>query len=106
MLIPDRHSVASGTAEIVHITVQVVDDRGTIVPDASNEIRFEVKGDGAFIGLDNGDPESHEDYRSNVRRAFHGLALAIVRSNGNKGAIEVTATGSSVRTGTVSIVSV
>jgi beta-galactosidase len=106
MLIPDRHSVAAGTAEIVHIAVQVVDDRGTIVPDASNEIRFEVKGDGALIGLDNGDPESHEDYRSNVRRAFHGLALAIVRSHGNKGAIEVTATGSSVRTGTVSIVSV
>jgi hypothetical protein len=58
---------------------------------AANEVAFELRGEGKIIGLDSGDTQSHEDYRSNRRKAFNGLCLAIVQSTGKPGRIRVTA---------------
>jgi len=52
--------------------------RENIVPTADNVITFEVKGEDELIGVDNGNPTSHKDFKSNHRRAFNGLCLAIV----------------------------
>lgn len=55
------------------------------MPTADNEVALEIDGPGALVGTDNGDPASHADYRANRRKAFNGLCLAIVRSNGQVG---------------------
>ena len=46
-----------------------------------------------MIATDNGDPTSFESFQSPTRRAFNGLALAIIRPAAGRGArITVTAT--------------
>jgi beta-galactosidase len=57
--------------------------QGRLVPTAGNEISFDIQGEGTLIGLDNGNPVSHEDFKSTRRKAFNGLCLASVQSKPN-----------------------
>jgi len=88
----DREVIAADKRDVVHVAVQIVDNQGVVVPDANNEITFALEGEGKLIGVDSGDPASHEDYRSNRRRSFNGLALAILQSSGRVGQIQLSAT--------------
>jgi beta-galactosidase len=85
----DRESLVTDHRDVAHVAVYILDDQGRVVPTANNEVSFEIEGAGLLLGTDNGDPASHEDYKSNRRRAFNGLCLAIVRSNGKAGRIQV-----------------
>ena len=59
--------------------------------------------EGKIIGVDSGDPQSHEDYRSPRRKAFNGLSLAIVQSTGKPGQIRVTAASPGLKSGSVTV---
>jgi len=91
VLTGDRDSIKADRRDVVHVIAQIVDDRGRVAPDADNEIVFELQGEGKLIGVDNGDPRSHEDFKANRRRSFHGLCLAIVQSTARSGEIRITA---------------
>ncbi|MET7485253.1 glycoside hydrolase family 2 TIM barrel-domain containing protein [Streptomyces sp. NPDC005538] len=101
-LTADRDSLAADGRSLVFVTADVVDAHGVVVPDAEHLIAFEVKG-GSLAGLDNGREESAERYQSSTRTAFHGKALAIVRSGTEAGALKVTARAPGLRTGTVTV---
>lgn len=77
-LTTDRREINANKKDIVHITVEVVDESGNIVPDASNEIKLSIEGNGKLLGFDNGDPADHTNMKSATRKLFNGLALAIV----------------------------
>jgi beta-galactosidase len=63
-----------------------------VVPRADNTITFGVSGPGVLVSTDNGDPTDMTAFPSASRKAFSGLALAIVRANaGATGQITVTA---------------
>ena len=97
----DREVIAADGSDVVHFIVQILDEKGTVVPTANNEIAFEFEGDGKLIGVDSGDPASHEDYRSNRRRAFNGLALVIVQSTRKPGQIQLRASSPSLKAASV-----
>jgi beta-galactosidase len=90
-LLSDREWLGRDKNNVAHITVRILDDKGRIVPTADNEVTFEIEGAGSLIGTDNGNPASHEDYQSNRRKAFNGLCLAIVKSNGKASQIQLRA---------------
>lgn len=73
----DRSVLHEG--ELAFITVTVVDAAGTIVPDAENLIRFEVDDEAEIVGVDNGNPVSHESFKANKRKAFHGKCLVVLK---------------------------
>jgi beta-galactosidase len=87
----DRASIGTDPSDVAHVTVHILDQNGRVVPIADNEIAFEIEGAGSLLATDNGNPASLEDYKSNRRRAFNGLCLAIVKSNGKTGEIQVSA---------------
>jgi beta-galactosidase len=100
----DRNTIRRDRRDVAHVTVDIRDAEGIIVPTSNNQITFEVLGEGRLIGVDNGDPFSHEDYKSNKRNTFNGLCLAIIQSTARAGNISVTASSPGLRTGTVTIV--
>jgi len=62
------------------------------VPDAASLVRFTVEGPGVIVATDNGDPSDMTIFSSTERKAFSGLALAIVRFHpGADGTIRVSA---------------
>jgi len=99
----DRELIVADQRDVAHLTVQILDDKGRIVPIADNEVTFELGGEGSLLGVDNGNTESHEDYRSNRRKAFNGLCLAIVQSAGKPGQIRVTAASPALKSASVII---
>lgn len=88
----DRSTLAADTEDCAVLSVSVVDAAGRPVPTADNLVSFSLTGDGAVIGVGNGNPTSLEPDRANQRKAFNGLAMAIVQAGGRPGAIQVTAT--------------
>ncbi|MGW5664797.1 glycoside hydrolase family 2 TIM barrel-domain containing protein [Streptomyces sp. NPDC003758] len=101
-LTPDRTSLAADGRSLLFVTAEVVDAHGVVVPDAEDLITFDVKG-GSLAGLDNGREESAERYQATARTAFHGKALAIVRSGTRAGALKVTARADGLRTATATV---
>ena len=85
----DRETLRADARDVAHLTVKVVDANGTVVPGAENLVKFDVSGAGALIGVDNGNPASHEDFKAAERRAFDGLCLGIVQTGRAAGEIRV-----------------
>lgn len=90
-LAPDKSQIRANQRDVVHVTVQLLDAQGRVVPTADQEINFAVEGAGRLIGLDNGDPASHEYFKGNRRKLYHGLALALIQSTAFSGKITLTA---------------
>src|SRR5262249_25110672 len=62
-LAPEWTRLRAGSADVVPVTVRILDDRGRVVPVADNEVSFKVSG-GGVAGVGNGDPSSHEPDRA------------------------------------------
>ncbi len=82
----DRPRITSRPGDVAHVTVQVLDAEGRVVPTADDEITFALQGAGRILGVDNGRPDSHESYQGHSRKAFNGLALVVIQSTGVPGA--------------------
>jgi beta-galactosidase len=91
VLTPDRNTILADGRDVSVITVAVRDAKGNIVPTATNEISFAIKG-GTIIGVGNGNPSSHEPDKASQRSVFNGLAQIIVQSTAKAGRITLTAT--------------
>ena len=87
----DRNAISADGKDLSFITAKVVDEDGTIVPHADNRLHFSVSDAAILAATDNGDPTSHESFQSDSRKAFHGLALAIVRAKTKAGSVTVRA---------------
>ena len=90
-LLADRNAITSDGYDLSLITIRILDDRGIVVPVASNEVAVSIAGPGQLLGLCSGDPASHENPKAGRMKAFNGLLLAIVQSNGRWGDIAVRA---------------
>ena len=62
------------------------------MPYADNLVNFQLAGDASIAGVDNGSQISHEPFKANYRKAFHGMALAIIQSDDKAGRITLKAT--------------
>ena len=92
VLTPDRQTIKADGVDLSFVTVKVVDKNGTTVPLADNLIKFEVVGPGSIAGVDNGNQISHESFKGSQRKAFHGMALAIIQAQPKAGRIVLKAT--------------
>ncbi|MBE9667252.1 beta-galactosidase GalB [Mucilaginibacter boryungensis] len=91
-LVADRKTINADGKDLSFITVKILDKDGNLVPNADNKVDFKVNGSAFIASVDNGDPVSHDPFKANYRKAFHGLALAILQSNEKAGNITFTAT--------------
>jgi beta-galactosidase len=71
--------------------VEALDKEGRPVPTASDLIGFKVSGEGALIGVGNGDPICQESDKEPRRSLFNGLAQVILQSTKTPGEIRIEA---------------
>jgi len=86
----DRSSIRSGVRDVAHVTIEVVDANGTVVPDASPMLEVSASGPARVLAVGNGDPTDHTSYGIPRRAAFHGMALAMIQSTDRTGRVTVT----------------
>lgn len=102
-LVADRRLLAATGDDVAIVRATILDARGRPVPDADHLLRFAVVGDAAVIGVGNGNPTSLEPDHVSERRAFHGLAQAIVRVGTAGGPIAIRATADGLGEGRISL---
>ena len=56
------------------------DKQGTLIPDADDQLDFEVTGAGSFEAVCNGDATSLESFKQPTMKLFHGQLVVVVRS--------------------------
>ncbi|KAH7031502.1 beta-galactosidase [Microdochium trichocladiopsis] len=100
----DRTTIAADGYDLSYVSVSVVDERGDVVPTASNTLTFAVEGAGEIVATDNGSPIDQTVFPSLTRKAFNGKALAIVRTlAGQTGEIKLTVKGDGLAEGTIAL---
>jgi beta-galactosidase len=95
-------SIDYAGGDLIYVTVDIQDRRGTLVPDADNVVEFSLKGPGIILATDAGDPTSHVPFYSHKLPAFHGKASVIVKRTGS-GTISVNANSHGLRKATCEI---
>ncbi len=107
VITPYKTTMLADGQDATVINVSVIDRQGREVPDASNLIRFRIKGDARIIGVGNGDPSSHEPdkYADSgwLRSAFNGKCQLILQAGTTPDLIKVEATSDSLWTGATDI---
>lgn len=98
----DRADIAADGKDLSFVTVRVEDAAGNLFPQAKNLIRFSIKGPGEIVAVDNGDATSFEPFQGTERKAYNGLALAIIRANG-AGKIKLVAKAKGLKTAETTI---
>jgi beta-galactosidase len=76
----DRSRLSADGRDLAFVTIEVLDEAGRLVPDACPELTFSVRGSARFVAADNGDPTDWTPFHKPSRKAFNGLALALVGS--------------------------
>lgn len=84
------------------INVDIVDRNNNIVPDADNELHFDISGEGRLIGTGNGNPCDHGSEKVLSRRAFNGKCQTLVKAYA-KGKITIAAEAENLHKGTICI---
>lgn len=104
-LTPDVAKLRADGQDLAHITVEVVDANGVVVPGAGHLIKFIVTGPGTNAGVDNADPASSELFQADQRSAFQGRALLVVRAKRQPGEITVQAFSDGLESASIKLMS-
>lgn len=99
----DRSTIKADGNDLSFVTIDILDDKGTLAPNANNEINFSLKGNGKIVGVCSGDPVSHEPYKGNKHTALAGKCLVIVQSDNKTGRLELTAKANGLKQATIVI---
>ena len=78
--------------DLAFITVSLTDAAGTLIPDAADQLKFEVTGAGSFEAVCNGDATSLESFKQPTMKLFNGQLVVIVRGSKQPGIATLTVT--------------
>jgi beta-galactosidase len=90
-LTADRSEINADGEDVAVVKVEGLDKEGRLVPIADNHIGFTISGNGALIGVGNGDPNCQESDKAPKRSLFNGLAQVIVQATKEAGQIQIEA---------------
>lgn len=100
---PEGPSMGRGTGEIGYYTVEIVDRKGNVCPNAHVDLKFSVTGAGTLLAAGNANLEDPGSYADDTHSTWKGRAMAVIRSNGNKGRCTLTVSAPGLRSGKVSL---
>jgi beta-galactosidase len=99
----DRTKVDADGEDLSFVTVEAVDADGRLDLRSDEEVQFEISGPGVIAAVGSGDGQDPDSYHSNRRKLFEGRVLAVIRSSRRAGQIKLTARGSGLGEGAVTV---
>ena len=76
--------------DLAFVTVSLVDKDGTLIPDAQDQLTFDVQGAGTFRAVCNGDATSLEPFTQPTMKLFNGQLVVVVQAGHEVGDIVLT----------------
>jgi beta-galactosidase len=86
----DRPRITASRDDLAHVTVEIVDAAGRLVPDAVHVLRTSVSGGAELVAFGNANPRGVASFRQPVAKSWHGRALAVLRPTGAEGVTTIT----------------
>ena len=77
----EKETIKADGKEISFITVSVADENGILVPDAMNNITFELVGDAEIAAVDNGFQANLQSFQANHINLFNGKAVIMIKGD-------------------------
>lgn len=102
-LIADRTEILANGQDLSFVTVEIIDENGTLQPNAENQLLFNIKGAGIIAGIDNANLKDLDHYVGTTRKAWNGRALAVIRSTQSTGDIKLTVSTPGLPDATITI---
>lgn len=87
-----------------HLTVEVVDENGTIVKLGDNDMTCTIEGPAQLLGLEGSNNSDMSDYTDNRHRAYHGRLLSYIQTVGTAGTVRVKFTSPLLKGAEVALV--
>ncbi|MFD1614013.1 glycoside hydrolase family 2 TIM barrel-domain containing protein [Gelatiniphilus marinus] len=94
----DRTVIKANGKDLAFVTVSVVDRNGVPCPTATHQLKFKVKGEGAFRAACNGDATSLEPFHVPTMKLFSGKLVVLLQSSSKAGKINLTVSGNGLKT--------
>ena len=88
----DKAGLKADGNDLAFVTVSLTDKRGMLVPDAADQLTFEVKGAGTFKAVCNGDATSLESFTQPTMKLFGGQLVVVVQAKKQPGTLTLTVT--------------
>lgn len=108
----DRQQIKADGRDVAVVTVELQDAKGRLVPDACQDVRFQLTGNGRIIGVGNGDPAyagpdhpKDKDCRQFAVSVYNGYAQVIIQSSKEAGNIQLQCSGDGLKTGKIEVMS-
>jgi beta-galactosidase len=89
-LTPDRTIMKADGQSLTFVTVEVLDKKGVLVPEAAIPCEATVKGAGTLLAFASADLKDTEPYTSSRVKTWKGRALLVVRSKQKGGNVSVS----------------
>lgn len=84
-LTPDRSVIKSNRNDLSYVKVEIIDEFGNTIPNASTQVKFTITGEGELAGTGSACPNCMASFKKPEVKTFRGVAMAILRpSIGNK----------------------
>ena len=71
--------------DLAFVTISLVDKKGTLIPNAADQLKFEVSGAGTFRAACNGDATSLEPFTEPTMKLFNGQLVVVVQAGKKAG---------------------
>lgn len=92
-LVPDRKTIRSDANDLCYVSVEIVDDKGAVVPNVDDvEVTYQINGPAKIAGVGNGNPADLSSFQQNHKKVYEGKGLVIVQPTGKSGTITLKAT--------------
>lgn len=86
----DRNHLIADGYDLAFVTVSLRDNHGTLIPEADDELNFDVSGAGRFKAVCNGDATSLDSFTEPKMKLFNGQLVVIVQTTKIAGTIKLT----------------
>lgn len=86
----DRVNLTANGQDLSYISIEIVDEHGTVCDEAAGFLNFNIEGPGELIGIDNGNLKDTDRYQGLSRKVWKGRALAIVKGSHTPGDIKLS----------------
>ncbi len=100
-LTADRASIHAERNDLAYITVEIVDQHGTVDPNAAIPVHFTVTGAGELAAAGSPAPNDAASFHLPVHKTYQGRGLAILRPQGGSGKITLKAEADGVKAATI-----
>ncbi|MGQ1783714.1 MULTISPECIES: sugar-binding domain-containing protein [unclassified Saccharicrinis] len=85
----DKDTLNANACDVAHFEIQLVDSKGIPVKHLEKEVAFKMNGPAKLLGVDNGSPNSIQDYQRNKVTTSEGRCLMILQALQKKGVAEI-----------------